>query len=178
MPIISTVEGNLITLAQSGKYTEIAHGANCFCIFGAGIAPQIAKAFPEAEVADNRTERGDKNKLGTFSFADLIKAGCETLTVYNLYTQYGTGGRAKGEPDIDYEALRGAFILLNEDVKKMGKGSASLENGWYSFAGVEQLCGIPAIGAGLAGGCWSKIEAIINEVTPNMQIELVVYNGS
>jgi O-acetyl-ADP-ribose deacetylase (regulator of RNase III) len=139
---------------------------------GAGIAPQIAKAFPEAEEADNETARGDVEKLGTFSYADITQNDGETLTVHNLYTQFGTGGRAKGVPDVDYEALRSAFKLLNAEVKNLSEGR---DGGWYEFVGVEQLCGIPMIGAGLAGGDWEIISKIINEVTPDMKIELVVY---
>ena len=86
MPIINTIEGNLITLAQSSRYTEIAQGCNCWNLMGAGIAPQIAKAFPEAEKEDNTTVRGDKNKLGTFTFADVQDDHLEnTLTVWGHF---------------------------------------------------------------------------------------------
>lgn len=170
MPIINTIEGNLIKLAQEGTYTEIAHGCNCFCVMGAGIAPQIAKAFPEAEKEDNTTVRGDKNKLGTFTFADVQDDHLEnTLTVYNLYTQFGTGGRKKGEPDIDYDALRSAFTALNNDIKGIDRGC------YYEEVDRTQVLGIPMIGAGLAGGDWEVISKIINEVTPDVKIELVVY---
>ncbi len=177
MPIIDTIEGNLITLAQKGRYTEISHGANCFCVMGAGIAPQIAKAFPEAEEADNDTIRGDKSKLGDLTFADVM-CHDQALTVYNLYTQYGTRGRAEGIPDIDYSALRMAFMKVNADVAKL-KGNQRRHNSsrssYYDYAGLTQLLGIPQIGAGLAGGDWDIISKIINEVTPDVEIELVLY---
>ena len=168
MPIINIVHGNLITLAQEGRYTEIAQGCNCFCVFGAGIAPQIAKAFPQAEDADDETIRGDKEKLGTFTYADVDDTH---LTVYNLYTQYGTGGRSKGVPDIDYIALRKAFTVMNTHVKNL-KGP---ELDFFEMHSIKQLCGIPMIGAGLAGGDWDIISKIIDEVTPDVKIELVKY---
>jgi len=39
------IEGDLIVLAKEGKFDVIAHGCNCQCIMGAGLAPQMAKAF-------------------------------------------------------------------------------------------------------------------------------------
>lgn len=172
MPIVSNIKGNLITLAQDYTYTEIAHGCNCFCVMGAGIAPQIAKAFPEAEAADNATVRGDMSKLGTYSYADIEDDHINnTFTVYNLYTQYGTGGRRKGEPDIDYLALRMAFGKLNEDVKSI------LESGYYDEMERTQVLGIPMIGAGLAGGDWETIKNLINQATPDVNIEVVEYKA-
>lgn len=167
MPIINTIEGNLITLAQSGRYTEIAHGCNCFCVMGAGIAPQIAKAFPEAEEADNETEKGNKRKLGMMSIGvHKLPDQDFTLKVVNMYTQFSTGGRAKGIPDIDYRALEKAFRIVNA-FTKMKK-----EDGLYKQI---PLMGIPMIGAGLAGGDWYEISEIINRATPDMDIEVVFY---
>lgn len=39
------IEGDLITLAKQGKFDVITHGCNCLSNMGAGIAPQMAKAF-------------------------------------------------------------------------------------------------------------------------------------
>ena len=63
-------DGNLITLAKERHFDIIAHGCNCFCTMGSGIAPQIAKAFPEAYDVDQKTVKGDKKKLGVFTEAD------------------------------------------------------------------------------------------------------------
>jgi len=170
MPIVSTIEGNLIKLAQEGVYTEIAHGCNCFCVMGAGIAPQIAKAYPEAEEADNATERGAQYKLGKFSFAEVQNDQCEeTMTIFNLYTQYSTKGRAKGIPDINYAALGRAFKALNDEVKNY------IDCGYYEEVGRMQMVGIPMIGAGLAGGHWDTIKTIIDSVTPDIKLEVVVF---
>jgi O-acetyl-ADP-ribose deacetylase (regulator of RNase III) len=177
MPIVSTVEGNLIGLALSGAYTEIAHGCNCFNAMGAGIAVQIAKTFPKAAEVDMETSRGDKDKLGTMTYADIKPwgKGGHTLTVHNLYIQYGTGGYLKGTPDIDYIALRAAFELLNKDTKNLKEGSRR-GKGYYNELNIQQLCGIPKIGSERAGGDWDIISRIIDEVTPDVDIELVIYN--
>lgn len=177
MPITNTIKGNLVKLAQQGVFTEIGHGCNCFCVMGAGIAPQIAKAFPEAEEADNNTTRGAKEKLGSMSIGfHMLFEGTERkreIAICNLYTQYGTGGRAIGEPDIDYDALESAFTELNR-LTAIAKAEGMFNNGRQP----EQHMGIPMIGAGLAGGDWERIEKIINRVTPNMDITLVEYDGS
>lgn len=170
MPIIKTIEGNLVTRAQYGHYTEIAHGCNCFCVMGAGIAPQIAKAFPDAEKVDFNTLRGDTAKLGKLTVGlepvfDLPMGN--TLKILNLYTQYSTGLKENGDPAIDYEALEGAFRLFNWLVKTRKDSNEEYAE--------HQLSGIPMIGAGLAGGDWKRIARIINDVTPDISIELVVY---
>ena len=36
--MIKYIKGDLIKLAQKGKFDIIAHGCNCFCTMGAGIA--------------------------------------------------------------------------------------------------------------------------------------------
>jgi O-acetyl-ADP-ribose deacetylase (regulator of RNase III) len=43
---IKYVKGNIITLAKEGEFDVIAHGCNCFCNFGAGLARDIKREFP------------------------------------------------------------------------------------------------------------------------------------
>lgn len=52
------VNGDLIKLALSGKFTAIAHGCNCYKTMGAGIAKQIAERFPNVFEADKATMLG------------------------------------------------------------------------------------------------------------------------
>lgn len=170
MSITNTITGNLITLAQQGRYTEIAHGCNCFHTMGAGIAPQIAKAFPEAEEADNATHYGKRFKLGNLSVGiHKLVDQTFTLKIVNMYTQFDTKGRSEGNADIDYMALASAFRIANGHVKQ------KKEKGLYN---TKQLMGIPMIGAGLAGGHWDAISTIIDLVTPDMDIELVMYKAT
>ena len=65
--MIEYIVGNLIEAAQVGDVDVIGHQANCYCAMGAGIAPQIAEAFPDALAADNETIPGDMEKMGTYS---------------------------------------------------------------------------------------------------------------
>lgn len=133
------VKGDLVKLAIQGEFDVIIHGCNCFCTMGAGIALTIKQHFPMAYKADLATAKGDKSKLGTFSFAE-IKMDNKTLIVINAYSQYhwkGTSGNA------DYEAIRTVFQAIKQQ-----------------FSGLR--IGYPAIGAGLAGGDWQIISAIID----------------
>lgn len=149
--IVSNVKGDLIKEAR--KYDAIVHGCNCFHMMGAGIAIAVATTFPEAVKADKATPI-TKDKLGTFSYTEVIDSTTrQSLFVINAYTQYYPGKHAK------LDAIRNAFQKINDFLKGIGKTSV----------------GIPLIGCGIGGLKWSDVEAAINEVTPDLQITLVIY---
>ncbi len=137
---MKTEKGDLVQKARAGEFEVIVHGCNCFCTMGAGIAKTIKQVFPAAFRADLATVAGDESKLGSYSQA-LVEVAGKALFIVNAYTQYqwrGAGRKA------DYDAIRTVF----QQVKQ-------------SFSG--KRIGYPAIGAGLAGGDWAIIGAIINE---------------
>lgn len=137
---MNALEGNLIHLAQAGHFDLIVHGCNCFCDMKGGIAASIKEVFPEAYRADCKTAYGDPNKLGSYSEA-FIAMKTHAVTVINAYTQFDYRGDG---PHVDYEAVRRAFRAIKKD-----------------FSGA--VIGYPQIGAGLAGGDWARISAIIEE---------------
>lgn len=152
---MQTVIGNLITLAQQGRFDVIIHGCNCFCTMGAGIAKGIKQVFPEAYTADLATTKGDQTKLGTYSSA-VITTERQALTVVNAYTQFNW---RKGKTmNADYEAIRAVFRAIKRD-----------------FTG--KRIGYPAIGAGLAGGDWEVISQIIEEELDGEAHTFVRFNG-
>jgi len=63
--MIKYTDGDLVRDAD--QFDVIAHGCNCFCVMGAGIAPQIKAKFPEAYAADCATTAGDVSKMGTIT---------------------------------------------------------------------------------------------------------------
>ncbi len=137
---MKTIKGDLIQLALDGRFDLIIHGCNCFCTMAAGIAKAIRAEFPEAYEADCKTEKGSKDKLGSYSHAVVDKDG-HHITVVNAYTQHdfkGPGMKA------DYSAIRDVFKKIKSD-----------------FAG--KRIGYPKIGAGLAGGDWNIIAQIIDQ---------------
>ena len=106
-----------------------------------GIAGQISRIFPEAVAADKATLKGDRDKLGTLSMAQVNLECGQALTIVNAYTQYTYG---RGEDVFDYQAFS-KFL--------------------HSFASLLEMCyngesirvGFPYIGCGLAGGDESRI---------------------
>jgi O-acetyl-ADP-ribose deacetylase (regulator of RNase III) len=144
------VRGDLISLAKLGWFDVIAHGCNCFCTMGAGVAKQIARSFPEAAAADKNTMPGDRHKLGTVTMGRR-----QGLITVNCYTQFEFGG---GEDLVDYDALRRCMKILAA-----------------TFPG--KTIGMPHIGAGLAGGDWPRIRKIIEEeLAPHTTVCLVEYD--
>ncbi|WP_316347413.1 macro domain-containing protein [Desulfuromonas acetoxidans] len=137
------VNGDLIKLALNGQFDVIIHGCNCYCTMGAGIAKAVKTQFPEAYAVDCETEKGSKNKLGTYSSASVTREG-HSITIVNGYTQHHyrrVGGKGI---NADYDAIRAVFKAVRHD-----------------FSG--KTIGYPRIGAGLAGGDWTIIADIINE---------------
>lgn len=146
---ISYRVGDLIAAAKAGEVNVIAHGCNCMNTMKSGIAPFIAKAFPEAWQADQATRRGDREKLGSLSQAFVA----DDLLVYNLYTQYTFTGRKSGKMDLDYDALASSLSRMSASLH------AKCRILDMSFKDLR--IGLPKIGAGLAGGDWSIILPII-----------------
>ena len=134
------IKGDLIQLALAGEFDVIIHGCNCFCTMGAGIAKQIKSTFPEAYQADLQTEKGNQSKLGDISWAK-VETPKGDLTIVNGYTQFHWKGSGR---KVDYDAIRAVFQKVKQQ-----------------FSGFR--IAYPAIGAGLAGGDWSIISAIIAE---------------
>lgn len=149
---MKTISGDLIQLAKAGEFDLIVHGCNCFCTMGAGIAKAVKEFFPAAFQADEATERGNRAKLGTCSYAE-IAFRTSVLIVINAYTQFDWRGRGL---KVEYVAVRSCMRWI----KKQYPG---------------RTIGLPKIGAGLAGGDWSTIAAIIDEELAGEDVTLVEY---
>ena len=88
---MDVIRGNLITLAKQGEFDIVAHGCNCFCTMGAGIAKSIKQSFPEAYAADSCTKKGDKRKLGTCTYADISKYNLVVVKSWNAMQKEAKG---------------------------------------------------------------------------------------
>lgn len=154
------VEGNLLDLAESGKFDVIVHGCNCLNTMGSGIARQIKERYPKAFMIDQLTQKGDMDKLGKFTqahvdgFRENDNPNIRSLgkfysfTVVNAYTQYGFHPRNK--VNVDYKAVFNIFKQIKMLYDMNPQAPCRI--------------GIPQIGAGLAGGDWGLIEHIIDSV--------------
>lgn len=149
-------QGNLITLAQAGNFDVIVHGCNCFCRMKRGIAPQMANAFGcDKFLKEGTAFIGDKSKLGTVDYQVVTIFENQKLVVVNAYTQYHWEQPSNDGFPLSYNALRSCFKQINK-----------------TFS--EKTVGIPKIGAGLAGGDWPLIEAIIKEESADLKALVIV----
>ena len=149
------IKGNLIDLVYRNKFEIIVHGCNCFCTMGSGLAKEIKERIPVAFEADLKTIKGDFNKLGNFTYAHECDDSGMGFMVINAYTQFYYDARLK---PLDYEALTLVFRKINQAYR--GK-----------------FIGVPLIGAGLAGGDWNRIKAIIETELDEMDVTIVHYDG-
>jgi O-acetyl-ADP-ribose deacetylase (regulator of RNase III) len=141
--MIKEVEGDLIKLALAGEFDAIAHGCNCMNAQKSGIAKQMVENFyTNTYKLENRALYGSVLKLGAiegrpYSINDKI------LTVFNFYTQYSFATKENPKP-FNYGAFWSCLQSYRTNFPMLSLG-------------------IPMIGAGLAGGEWSRIREIIEE---------------
>lgn len=160
------IQGDLIELALKGRFDVIAHGCNCFCTMGAGIAPKMANAFGcDTFPKENLRYKGNIDKLGTIDFMyrcieDAFEIqDVKTVIVVNAYTQYYYGKNhfdGVSKP-IDYEALTLCMRKIN-----------------HIFKGKH--IGLSQIGCGLAGGDWNIVKSIIQKELKDCKVTIVIYN--
>lgn len=142
---------SLIDGFEDGEVNVIAHQANCFHKMGSGIAPLIAAKWPAVRKADNKTEKGNHRKLGSFSLAIV-----ERCFIYNLYGQFYPGRNT------DYYALRQAIRAMVDDLM-------------YSE---DVRIGLPKLGCGIGGGEWSIVSKIIEEELYEYPVTIYVLHES
>lgn len=107
--ILAEIKENVFVPFEKKEYDLFIHGANCWHVMSGGIAAIVSYRYPQAFTADKQTPRGNKNKLGLYS-----RATTEFGTIINLYTQFDYG---TDKMNVDYDAIRKGFTLLNEDFK-------------------------------------------------------------
>lgn len=142
--------GDLLTEAD---LTHVAHQANLYHTFGAGLARQISLQYPYAEVADRRSAYGAQVKLGTFSVGEG-----DGPTVLNLYSQRGSED-GYSECLTDYEALRVVLTAVRAYLRDVP--GARL--------------GVPyRLGCGLAGGSWPRVYGLLETIFGDAKVDVVV----
>lgn len=133
-------KGDLLTLAEEGKFDIIVHGCNCQNVMGSGIAKQIKDKYPAAYAADTEMDNYSVlryNKLGNYSMVDTGK-----FKIVNAYTQFKFLPRG-----VDHFEYASFAVILQKLAHYYGS---------FRF-------GLPYIGMGLAGGDSERIMSIIEE---------------
>lgn len=134
------------------KRDVIGHGVNCKGAFGAGVAAQVAKKYPEARQCYLDKYKREGWKPGDVQFVTVA----DYRVIANMATQEDYGGDGRR-----YVSYRGIAIAFDELLRFCKQG------GW----GVA----IPKIGAGLAGGDWGVIEPLIVEAVERYSVPVDVY---
>lgn len=154
------VKGNLLDLAEQGKFDIVIHGANCQNTMNSGIAKEIRERYPKAFMVDQLTQKGDLDKLGHFTQAYIddfrlveVSGGSRRpvhfgFTIINAYTQGYYGYDSKQY--VDYEAIKQAFRQIKMLYDMNPQAPARI--------------GIPKIGSKRGGGDWNVIERIIDDL--------------
>ncbi len=151
MSKLKIVKGDLIALAKEGRFTHIAHGCNCYCVMGAGIALAIAQEFPIAEKTDKLTSRGDFCKLGNLTQTEFHMSPKSSVVIVNLYTQF--------QPGADFVAS-----ALDLSLFKL-----------IRLCGDRIKLGVPWIGCGIGGGDKKEVKKIFEKYAKKIDITVVEY---
>lgn len=162
------IKGDLF--AHLEEFDVIAQGNNCFCVQASGIAPIFVRKFSTDQYPmEAQWTAGYYNKMGQIDYRFHSRDGKLRLRAYkskeaplavvNCYTQYSTGFHHLDDtkPPIDYEALTICMRKIAQE-----------------FEG--KRIGLPAIGAGLAGGNWKRIKKIFKqEVASRCDLTVVLF---
>jgi O-acetyl-ADP-ribose deacetylase (regulator of RNase III) len=135
------------------------HVCNDVGAWGAGFVVALLRRRGEPEAADKTWYRNRKRgveppfELGSVQFV----AVADQLWVANMIGQRNIRRSRKGEPPVRYHAIATGLGRV-ADYAQANQATAPM----------------PRIGAGLAGGDWTRIEAVINETLG--AVEVTVYD--
>lgn len=141
--MITYKKGNLLDATEP----YIAHGCNSYGVMGSGVALAIKTKWPKAyeEYHDVSEEEG-------LELGEIVAVSVDgEKTILNCITQKHYG--RSGEKFVSYDAV-------DECMQKIAR------------LGIDNIA-MPKIGAGLGGGDWKVIEAIINSRLANKNV--VIY---
>ncbi len=131
----------------------IVHICNDVGAWGAGFVLALSRQWAAPEICYRNWKRGIVDTNVPFELGQIQNVRVERdIWVCNLIGQHGL--MFDGEtPPIRYDAVRIGLRRLNGDALALG---ASIH--------------MPRIGCGLAGGTWDRIEPIIQQELPNLNV--------
>lgn len=147
--MIQTVHGNIFDFV--GRNDAIVHGCNAQGVMGSGIALEVKTRYPGAFNAYVRKHQEDGLLLGdAIPYYDPK----DKFWIINAVTQdyYGRDGKRY----VSYDAVAVAF-------KRIRAASDKFDRLFF-----------PLIGAGLGGGDWNVIQAIIESEFKGSDTELIL----
>ena len=146
----------------------IAHGCNCHCVMGAGVAKALADKWPDVLKSDIEGidavdgykvyAKGSRDRLGKATVT-CFPHNSSHKTIVNMYTQYDIA-RYSGDVVVDWVAFENALNDLFQHV---------------NFETSGRHVALPEIGCGLAGGEVEDFYAILGKVMdkyPNVRVTI------
>lgn len=190
-------DGDLISLALSGEFDVIAHGCNCFCNMGAGIAVSMrntfgADLFPleiardweyvyDQGLSDEKRwfdtgHKGDINKLGQIDYQTkyLIPRGMEVIPMnHNPFTDL------RQLPQLTvvnaYTQYRYGRNHADGDIAPVDLSAIVMCMKKINHIFKGKHIGLPKIGSGLGGGNWETIEQLVKTQLKDCDVTIVNY---
>jgi O-acetyl-ADP-ribose deacetylase (regulator of RNase III) len=153
---MNVAHANIIDFVEnldSEEMVVVLHVAHCHNLMRAGVALDIAEAWPEADEADKATRYGDRNKLGNWSSARVTRKG-KTFEVLNLYAQYRYGPAHEKNFDI---------VAFEQCLKKLAD--------YYENQNVHFV--FPLMGTGTSGGRWKDNGPLVVKYLKDFKLTLV-----
>ncbi len=152
---IRVLHGNVLEPRNGGKKIICQLVNDKAVKWGGGIARKIARRFPDAEEAftEQVIKIAQRDRLGHTIFTNAS----EDLTIASLIGQEGYGPSLL--PRIRYTALRNCLEQVANRAASMG---ASIH--------------MPKIGTGSAGGNWSVVEEMLDDVMVRAGLFVTVYD--
>lgn len=151
-----------------GNESLIVHGCNAQGVMGAGVAKAIRERLPFAYHPYRSTYLSRGLRLGEVIWALNVRIGQKPRIVGNAITQEYFGN--DGQRYVDYAAVQAAMRAVNH-ICALSQADYANANDYIDIAGVSPIyaVGMPMIGAGLAGGEWSRIAEIIEAESINFK---------
>lgn len=159
--------GNLFTtMPETGPSVKvIAHVCNDIGGWGSGFVVPLARKYPEAEkqYRDWHRDRFSQNQMFRLGNISLVNCNSEKnvegangpVIVSNMIAQHGTiSTPAVGRENTDKTPLR--YWALAQCMKKLADGVGQFPK--------DVEFHVPKFGSDLAGGDWSVIETLIEEM--------------
>jgi len=137
--------------APSERPAIIAHICNTVGGWGAGFVVALSRRWSEPERTYRERHRAVGSVLGTVQVVE-VEPG---LWVANMVAQHGIGHGWGRRPPIRYDALRQCLEQVAGTARDLG----------------ATIVG-PRFGAGLAGGDWAQVEAIIEETCAEVPVTI------
>lgn len=154
--MINIIKGNILNATED----IICQQVNCKGVMGAGLAKQIKEKYPEVFEAYTEMYETYKSKpKSMLGQAQMIKCNDDKF-IANLFGQFNYGTKTI---QTNYEALHDAFDRLLNAVTNIEK-----------YKG--KTIAIPYnIGCGFAGGDWTIVYTIIEEIANYYNYDVTIY---